>query len=88
MTKPAKNQIDGTMPAVITFLFQCFAAALVTMFYVMIWALCLVSRIVAARLIQQKIRLEQLALLDENHCLGERMAFWQQQWSPEFGGTK
>ena len=88
MTNPAKNQIDGAMPAVITLLFQCFAAALVTMSYVMIWALCLVLRIVAARLIRQKIRLERLALLDENHCLEERMAFWQQQWSPEFGGTK
>jgi hypothetical protein len=64
------------------------AAAVVTMFYVMIWGLCLVSRIVAARLIQRKIQLEQFALLNEHHCLGERMAFWQQEWSPEFGGTK
>ena len=63
-------------------------AAVILMVYLMLWGLCLVSRIVAARLIQRKIRLEQFALLNEHHCLGERMAFWQQEWSPEFGGTK
>ena len=56
--------------------------------YVMLWALCLASRIWAARLIRRQILLDQLAVVNEHHCLGKRMAFWQQECALEFGGTR
>jgi hypothetical protein len=56
--------------------------------YVMLWALCLAARIWATRLIRRQIRLEQFAVVNEHHCLGERLTFWQQECAVEFGGSK
>jgi hypothetical protein len=63
-------------------------AAIILMEYLMLWALCLASRISATKLIRRQIQLAQFAVVNEHHCLGERMAFWQQECAVEFGGTK
>lgn len=69
------SEVDGSL-----FL----GTAVVVTVYLMIWVLCLASRIAAAKLFQRQIRIKQLAVLNEHHCLGERLAWWQKEYASEF----
>ena len=64
------------------------AAAAVVTVYLMHWVLCIASRIAAAKIIQRQIQRKQFAVMNEHHCLGERLNFWQQEHAVGFGGTK
>jgi hypothetical protein len=64
------------------------STAILLTVYLMLWVLCLASRIAAAELIQRQIQLKQLAVLHEHHCLGERLDFWQREFVTEIGGAR